>query len=554
MRILICIILAFQLIPFCKFCCVLLRRVFRPWRNSHRLQKIRENLRFAFPIMKALASLEYWLFPLRRYLVTIPLIGLLLIQALLLNWKGMFLPAGVLIFFGVVVLVSLWAEYAKLLVDLNALELLKIFPAMHPSDFFLRYRLALAFGLEDFFNTQDLKKLSLFTVNFRHEIHASQSLMLSLKCLFDTYMLTQMARSALMKLGQNYFDGIIDPLMALWGKRILERCRVYLTVTGADQLFDLDGHVVFVSNRKSWFDLAVLTCAFSDVRLRHRKLRLRFVLPSTALCCFMGLHRLVRHIPIFAASNEIDQQQEIVSCALREQQDLFLFPQEALALANVDRAQKRRDAGYFSTQISSETGDHLEPCAAMIVSRMLEAVPENQMTEDLHIAFTALKGTANVLPAGAVRVQTEVEIHVNVGQVLTLEPQALKQFSVPIKSEAGDTNHEHAVFCEKLTQLMDRELQSALGVHQSFIQRYLTELKGQFRYDDEKIELVKNHLLDSAKQSDVVFKILDATYALPVSCWNSYLSHFSQLLLEKARVAQFEHLLNEVRQELVKSK
>jgi hypothetical protein len=155
---------------------------------------------------------------------------------------------------------------------------------------------------------------------------------------------------------------------------------------------------------------------------------------------------------------------------------------------------------------------------------------------------------------GARRVQTEVEIQVNVGQVLALEPQALKQFSLPVDVEGVSPDHGHDTFCEKLTQLMDRELQSALGVHQGLIQRYLTELKGQFRYDDEKIELIKNNFLEGMKRSDIVFKILDVIYALPVSCWNSFLSHFSQLLLERARVTQFELLFDEVRQELAKKK
>jgi len=109
-------------------------------------------------------------------------------------------------------------------------------------------------------------------------------------------------------------------------------------------------------------------------------------------------------------------------------------------------------------------------------------------------------------------------------------------------------------FVRKMSYLINKKLVEVLDLRQHLLQRFLTEIRGQFRFDDEKITLIKDIVLKLSEEGDLVYQILDRIYSLPIPQWNCYLSQLSQLLLERTTEERLRTLLLEISEEFMKRK
>jgi hypothetical protein len=174
------------------------------------------------------------------------------------------------------------------------------------------------------------------------------------------------------------------------------------------------------------------------------------------------------------------------------------------------------------------------------------------MPPELHLVFVGIKGTAITLPTGSMRVQSENEMEFTVGDVVTLTPTLLQQFIPADPDEAaGRAGRKRLV--ERFNELIHDRLKAVLNLHEGIAQRFLADLAGYFRYDEDKIALIARELAETEKRGDTAFQIIDRIYSLPINQWNGYLSHLSQLLIDKTDDARLEKLLREVSEKLIAS-
>jgi hypothetical protein len=228
--------------------------------------------------------------------------------------------------------------------------------------------------------------------------------------------------------------------------------------------------------------------------------------------------------------------------------DIAIYPQGTRADGVLDRSGKRRDAGYYTTFSAKDKTSplsHLKKGTGYLVFDILETLQREKIDDDLHLVFIGIKGAATTLPKGSLRVQSENEIHFSIGDVVTLNPQMISAVTQGDLDEE-DYRQKRMEFAGEVNQLVNDRLVDILNLRDVLMQRYLTDLKGQFRYDEDKIQMIAKALVRASVGTDIVFQILDRLYALPVNLWNGYLSQLGQLLLEGVSQKRLEALLNEV--------
>lgn len=517
--------------------------------------------------IRALSVVEYYFGPWRQYIFGWPFVIFFVSLLVRSFFKGHPLSTGTAILGVLDVAFVFLKGFYKQNDDLKFAEFVRNNPTIHPQIFWQRYQHQLAFGAVDTGILDDSKSISMPVCDFRRGARPQLKKVLWFCSLVDTAYIAHIGLTTYRVLGRDYFCEIFDALGSLWGKQALFRAESAFELEGLENLQGLTGRNIFIFNHKSSLDFVLTFFALSHLSFQNRQFRPRFILAKDHFKDNRFMHSLLGiglvaeavHMIFIERKNREKSEQNLKEAALSLLQqpiDLAIYPQGTRSVPNVDRSGKRRDSGYYTTVSKKgfETSlGHLKKGTAHLVLDVLLAMHEAQSNENLNLIFVGIKGAGLALPKNILSVQTEGKIVFSVAPVVTLKSAPVVEewgFHEELSQEQSQLRRQEFVL--GLCQLIDQSLVHVLDLHEQLTQRYLTELKGQFRFEDGKIQELAERLNLAQKKQPVVFKILDCIYALPLKSWNGYLSELSQLLLERSTDRRLEELLSDVSGELLK--
>lgn len=572
MQSLLIILGIFYLIPLFRLICVVTREIIPFSRKRLKNQETSEEKNSIWVhwrrFVRFIANIEYVVFPFRSFFVGVPT----WIACVGLGSFYAFNPpdAEGIRFFIILIAYSwlvLWSNKQKVTTDLKILEYLRCYPQMHPTDFFSMYKHELAFGGVDFTSNHRPRDLLPNECNFRRNKRAIQSVFYLVQCLFESAVIAHICLSGLKHIGQRYVFEVADAIGSIWGKRALQISQNSFAIKGSEKLNGKKGKFIFIFNHKSSFDFVLTFLAFSQISVNNRPVRPRFIVArdhfkdNPLAYRFFGIGKVCEAIDmVFIARKNREQSildlKQAARFIVEKGIDIAVYPQGTRAVGNYDRALKRRDAGYYTTISKKDlTSDlaHLKKGTSYLILDTLKELQKRNTDENLHLVFVGIKGAATTFPKDKYKIQTENDIEFEIGQVVTMSPAVLDRvFATSATIEEHRENQ--AMFVNDINHLIDENLANVLQIRDTLTQRYLTELKGQFRYPQDKIDAITEYLKIFSQKGDVIYQILDRIYSLPISDWNGYLSQLSQLLLEQSDLERLIVLLREVSEELVQRK
>ena len=456
--------------------------------------------------------------------------------------------------------------YLKIRARLRMIEFVRVYPRVHPQDFFDLYARELAFGFGYLYAGSKPRKISSLEADFRLHNRSSVQRLAVFLSFWDSVQCVKMCFAALQNIGPKYMFENADAIAALAGKRILQYCQASFKVLGSEKLKDLSGKCIFVFNHESVLDFMLAPFALSQIKVNGRPARARFFVAKDHfrdnffIYSVLGFGKVVEALGMIflnrKQSKESQQSMKEAALTLVENEiDLAIYPQGTRANAVYDRAGKRRGAGYFTTISRSRLKQplpHLKKGLAHLVHDILCVLEAKKMDVPLHLIFIGIDGAAKIIPKSIWTVETESEIEFRVGDVMTLEPHMLQQI-YPEGMDSENANEQRKAFVAELTQHIDQRLVHVLQLPQKLSKRFFMDIKGQFRhFENDKLLQIERALQAAAAQNAPVYAILDCIYTLPVKDWNGYLAQFCQLLLMKPENDRFVDLLTQISEDMLK--
>lgn len=502
------------------------------------------------------SRIEYFLAPLRFYFLGLPLTLVFAIWLLCSFFRGEF-PISPENFFWIFLLVFL-NFLTKNHIQKSRLRLIEVLrknPALHPRVFFKLYEHEAAFGGIPFHNLKNLLELKLAQADFRRKGRPQLSVLPLLRLVFDTSLFAKMVLISKEAVGAEYTHEVSDLLASMWGKQALQATASRLCVRGSEKLQGRDGAFLFIFNHKSTVDFMMTYFVFSEICFKTRKPHPRFIVAkdhfqdNVFIYHAMGLGKGIEAMDMVFIDRKKTGKghlnlQEAARTMIEKDIDIAIYPQGTRAPGNLDRVGKRRDAGYYTTFRKHDpfgTLSHLKKGTGYLIFDILAELTKQNRSENLNLVFVGINGAATTLPRESIQVQTENTIEFLFGDVVELQAKDL----------GPDFLKERDEFSQKMNLLIDQKLKEAIHLHESLKKRYLTDLTGCFRFEEEKMDMVSKNLDQISSKSDVVYQILDRLYALPSEKWNGYLSQLSQILLAKPELSRFEGLLEQVTRDLI---
>ncbi len=573
-KILLIIVAAFYFVPVCKLVLLILRNVLSWFVFSKKLSKInllkkQDNkfLKVIKSVVFFVSKLEYYIQIPRFYLVGMPvLIGSVAYMGMLF-FKVPEVSINGLIFLVFYSYLVLWHVRQKRITDLRMTQFIKLFPNVHPEVFFNKYQLELAFGGVDFFHCDEDQQIEVANANFKQGVRPEQKILTLIRAFVDTATICHICLTGLKVMGPVYLKSYADKLGALIGKRVLQLSQAKFTMQGIEKLTGKKGRFLLIFNHKSAFDFILTYFALSEVVVNNRQIKPRFILAQDHfkdnwfIYSFIGMGKLAEAVDMVFVSRK-DRRKSFKNLKYAAQSliekdiDIAIYPQGTRAEGNFDRAFKRRDSGFYTTVRKKDLGSplaHIKKGTPYLILDALDQMATLDSTEELHLVFIGINGTGIALPKGCLKIQTEGDIEFKIGDVFSLSPGLLNDyFSESMSKEEMIVQKKQ--FVRKMSYLINKKLVEVLDLRQHLLQRFLTEIRGQFRFDDEKITLIKDIVLKLSEEGDLVYQILDRIYSLPIPQWNCYLSQLSQLLLERTTEERLRTLLLEISEEFMKRK
>ena len=506
-------------------------------------------------VTKIFSRVEYFLAPLRFYFLGVPLTFIFSIWLLHSFFEGgLCVPFEIFFWITLLVFLNFLTENHIRKSRLKLVEVLRKNPNLHPSAFFTLYEHEAAFSGVDFKNLKNLKELKLIQADFRQKGRPQLSVQPLLRLVFDTSLIAKMVLLSQESVGAGYAHEVSDLLASLWGKQALQATASRLCVRGAEKIQGRDGVFLFIFNHKSTVDFMMTYFVFSEICFKTRKPHPRFIVAkdhfkdNIFIYHMMGLGKGIEAMDmIFIERNKAGKGhlnlEQAAQIMIEKDIDIAIYPQGTRAPGNLDRVGKRRDAGYYTTLRKHDCDpfrnlSHLKKGTGYLIFDVLSELRKQNRSENLNLVFVGINGTATTLPSGSLKVQTENTIEFLFGDIVEFQGKDLD-------SEDRDD------FSQKMNLLIDQKLKAAIHLHENLKKRYLTDLTGCFRFDEEKMDMVSKNLDQISLESDVAYRILDRIYALPSEKWNGYLSQLSQVLLAKLESQRFEGLLEQVTKDFV---
>lgn len=548
------------LLPLIFYLTPLLRLLCRPkslW-TGRSLSKL--NLFFGI-FEYYIGAPRYYVLGLTWIVVFVVHLTLLLIHEVPLTlWGILLIPSGFLS-------LNVYASHHQVLTRIRLAEFLRMNPAMHPQSFFNAFYQMLGPFLYQLPDPKTQSTIQPESASFKKMERSRQKKSTLIPVLWDTTQLAHTSLKTLKYVGKEYARESFDLLASMWGKRFLQLTQSSLQVTGAEKIKNLKGKIILVLNHKSQLDFVLTFFALSQiVRPQGRGLRPRFItakdhfLDNRLVYDVIGVGRLVETVDMVfierkKAGRAFENLKQAAHFLANKEIEVAIFPQGTRAEGNVDRSDKRRDAGYYTPippkDIHSDLG-HLRKGTAYLATDTLIELASQKEPQDLHLVFIGLSGTATILPKKSLTAQTETDIRFDIGEPLTLMPEQAKYLKKPLEGE-GTTPEEknYLDFVENLHQEIDKRLVACLKIHENLKFRFLLDLKGYFRLTPDRIRLVE-HGFEGFSDS-LPYQILDRIYACPSKEWNPYLSELAQLLMDQSSRERLKVLREQVTIKMLES-
>ncbi|MBI2340272.1 MAG: 1-acyl-sn-glycerol-3-phosphate acyltransferase [Deltaproteobacteria bacterium] len=476
------------------------------------------------------------------------------------------------------VLLTFYSIQKEARTALNMSEFLRANPQMHPSVFFKTYAQRLGPFDLPFPDPLQALRVEPREVSFRKDVRPEQTRRLFIPVVWDTAHLAHACLKSLKYVGKEYAREVFDLMAQMWGKRTLQLFRASLTVTGAEKLQNLDGKILLVLNHKSQLDFALTFFALSGIKLGgrpalERGIRTRFItakdhfVDNFFVYEILGVGKLIEAVDMVFIERKrggkgIQNLKQAAEFLAQKEIDIAIFPQGTRAEGNVDRSGKRRDAGYYTTvspkDIASDLAHLRKGTAWLAVDSLIELAPKGlarrTTSEDLHLVFVGISGTATALAKQSLLIQTETEIKYVIGEPLTLSPTLVAGCRKPEGPEpATPGEKKYLELVNWIHHEIDRRLSGCLEINEHLRHCFLLDLQGQLRYPPDRVNAVQRCFDALALEHPFIYQILDRIYASPLAEWNRYLAELARLVAEGAGEERLRQLRNEVTLKMMES-
>ncbi|HEX5038067.1 MAG TPA: hypothetical protein VFX30_12990, partial [bacterium] len=199
------------------------------------------------------------------------------------------------------------------------------------------------------------------------------------------------------------------------------------------------------------------------------------------------------------------------------------------AVGNFGPDGERMDAGFYTTGTAKSLKDDLghlkKGCAFLAIDTEMALATRGV---PVHLVFIGIDGTANLVPKGSFKVQTEQTVKFTVGDVFTLNAAGVEGLEKPSGPTAENPAQEkYLALVDRIQHEINNGLVKALSLNEKLKTRFIREAREDGFVPKEQILVVAHKL----QQTPDAFVVLDRIYALPWEEQVVFLKSLSQDLI-----------------------
>jgi 1-acyl-sn-glycerol-3-phosphate acyltransferase len=193
--------------------------------------------------------------------------------------------------------------------------------------------------------------------------------------------------------------------------------------------------------------------------------------------------------------------------------EIAMYPQGTRAVGNFGPDGERMDAGFYTTgtakSLKEPLGHLKKGCAFLAIDTEMALADRGT---PVHLVFIGIDGTANLVPKGSFKVQTEQTVKFTVGDIFTLNPADVEGLQKPAGPQAQNPAQEkYLALVDRIQQAINDGLVKALSLNEKLKTRFIREAREDGFIPKEQILVVAHKL----QQTPDAFVVLDRIYALP---------------------------------------
>jgi 1-acyl-sn-glycerol-3-phosphate acyltransferase len=496
---------------------------YRDWRARYRIGSIVDLERLNLFAGKA----EYAFGHLRDYTVGVYMMAAFGIDLTLMLFGSPETRAHrflSMFYHGTFALLSIWTYKRHVSAGLQMTEFMRVNPLVHPGEFFDHYYRRLGPSNVPV-PTRAARTVSPTNISYHTGRPSRQSYWLLLKGFYDTAIFARSAYKALETIGREYGREVFDVMASLWGSRMLQVFQARMIVEGSERFHGLSGKIILVFNHKSHLDFVFNFFGLSSTHLASgRRIRPRYMaakdhfVDNKVVYSGLGIGKLIEaNDMVFVDRRGKGKDAVLDACRKLVDKDIeiAMYPQGTRAVGNYGPEGERRDAGFYTTGTAKslkENLGHLKKGCAFLAIDTLMAGRESHCNYPVHLVFIGIDGTANLVPKGSFKVQTEQTVKFTVGNVLTLAPEEADGLEKPAGALAENpAQQKYLDLVDRIQREINDGLTKALSLHERLKNRFLREVREDSLIPKDQI-LIAGHKL---QQTPDAFVVLDRIYALP---------------------------------------
>jgi len=540
-------------------------RRMKSWSQAIRAwwgQQSRNKSRHVWPVNIQLGRWEYLFGHLRDYTIGVFMTGgaiFYLTLCLLVGTESVGIYFDRAFYFGFFALLSLFTYRRHVSTGLKMTEFIRVNPTVHPQEFFNIYYQHLG-PLNKPIPEHATRVVDPEDVSYLTGEKPTQGYGRLLYGFYDTAIFARSAYKALQQIGIVYGRDSFDVWAELWGSRMIQLFHSSLKLVGSEKFKDIDGKIILVFNHKSHLDFVLNFFILSQIRLKDgRRIRPRYMaakdhfVDNKFIYSGLGVGRLIESVDMVFVDRKGRGADAITQAAhvlVDRDVSIAMYPQGTRAYGNVDWAGERRDAGFYTTgsarRLRDELG-HLKKGVGFLALDTAIELGKRGSDKPVHLVFIGIEGTANLVPKGSVKIQTESEVTFTVGDSLTIYPHEVEGYEKPQK--IGLVSERHRRYGEHLDALMteiNHKMVSALDLHAKLTERFLQDLRTKDLAQGEDLLTIQKKLVASDQRDELLpFKILDRIYALDPTYWPANLKRAATLFSTEATLSPSLGAFNE---------
>jgi 1-acyl-sn-glycerol-3-phosphate acyltransferase len=392
-------------------------------------------------------------------------------------------------------------------------EFMRVNPHVHPKEFFAHYYRRLGPSNVPVPSAAS-STVDPMNISYHTGKPSRQSYWLLLKGFYDTAIFARSAYKAMETIGREYGREVFDVMASLWGSRMLQVFQAKMVVEGAEKFKDLSGKIVLVFNHKSHLDFVFNFFGLSSTHLASgRRIRPRYMaakdhfVDNKIVYSGLGIGKLIEaNDMVFVDRKGLGKNAVLDACQKlgAKEIEIAMYPQGTRAVGNFGANGERRDAGFYTTGTAKSLKDelgHLKKGCAFLAIDTAMAIKDSG--RPVHLVFIGIDGTANLVPKGSFKVQTEQTVKFTIGDIFTLTPQDVEGLE--------RTDEKYGALVDRIQHVINDGLVKALNLNEKLKHRFLREARENNLVPKDQILLIAHKLL----QTPLAFVVLDRIYALP---------------------------------------